>query len=309
MEGRGSSSRLPAWVHVRRDHGCLHEMKALLRGCGLSTVCEEARCPNASLCFANKTATFLILGDVCTRACRFCGVAKGVPAPVDPTEPARVARAARMLGLEHVVITSVTRDDLEDKGARAFARTIRAIKDSIPACTVEVLTPDFGGLRDPLSLVLSERPDVFGHNVETVGRLQEKVRPGADLGRSLGLLEAARELAPHTVVKSGFMVGLGERADEIEDLLRSLAGAGCDIVTIGQYLRPSMRQVEVRRYWEPEAFETWAGLAKSLGIGYCVAGPLVRSSFRARETLDDIRTARGSGDRSPTKEKVWRRSG
>lgn len=286
------STRLPLWLKKKRDLGSLHDLKERLRKSALLTVCEEARCPNISECFMAPCATFLILGGICTRRCLFCSVTKGVPELPDPGEPARIASAVQELGLTHVVITSVTRDDLPDCGAGAFAATIRAVRGSVPGCTVEVLTPDFRGKVESLEAVLDGRPDVFGHNVETVGRLQGSLRPGADLTRSLSLLETAKTMSPDIVVKSGFMVGLGESDDEIQDLLVSLKNAGCDVVTIGQYLRPTMNQTPVRRYWEPESYEKWSNLAKSLGIGYCIAGPFVRSSYRAEETLVAIRSAR-----------------
>lgn len=287
-EGR---CRLPLWLKRNRDFESLHNLKERLRSTGLSTVCEEARCPNISECFRMSAATFLVLGGVCTRGCRFCAVAKGAPAPPALDEPARVASAVAGMGLHHAVITSVTRDDLPDHGAGIFAATIRAIRQAAPGCTVEVLTPDFGGQQDRLETVLMERPEVFGHNVETVGRLQGALRPGANLTRSCSLLRSAKTMCGDTVVKSGFMVGLGEDDDEIAGLLSTLRDAGCDVVTIGQYMRPTRNQVPVRKYWEPGAFERWSNLAESLGIGYCVAGPLVRSSYRAGEILEDVRTA------------------
>ncbi len=301
--------RLPPWAAAVRKAGRLHAVKSLLRASGLSTVCEEARCPNISGCFARSTATFLILGDVCTRACLFCGVRKGRPSPPEPGEAERLAGAVSALGLRHAVITSVTRDDLPDKGALAFARTIRAVRAANPSCTVEVLTPDFMGREDLLAVVLAERPDVFAHNVETVGRLHGVIRPGADLYRSISLLAAARAADRRLRVKSGFMVGLGEDEAEIEGLLGELSGTGCDMVTIGQYLRPSKDQAPVRRYWEPEAFERWGRLAKTLGIGYCVAGPLVRSSYRAREALEALQGAdRADANAKTQKENGWKPS-
>ena len=291
-------TRLPQWLRKNRDLESLHDLKQRLRCSGLATVCEEARCPNISECFSTPTATFLILGDTCTRNCMFCSVAKGFPAPPDLDEPARVASAVSEMGLTHAVITSVTRDDLPDHGAGAFAATIRAIRDLVPGCTVEVLTPDFGGEQHALETVLVEKPDVFGHNVETVKRLQGILRPRADLCRSLSLLTTTKLLAGDIVVKSGFMVGFGERDDEIRELLSEIRYTGCDVVTIGQYLQPTRHQVPVRKYWELEAYEGWSNLAKSIGIGYCVAGPFVRSSYRAGEVLDEIRSARRKQVRS-----------
>jgi lipoic acid synthetase len=286
---RKQPARLPQWLRKNRDRSALHGLKAKLRNAGLSSVCEEARCPNISECFHRPTATFLILGDACTRGCLFCSVTKGHPAPVDHDEPSRLAQAAQDLGLRHVVVTSVTRDDLPDRGASHFAACIRTLREHLPACTVEILTPDFSGGKDHVQTVLKEKPDVFGHNVETVPRLYKEIRPGASLRRSLDLLSTVKGLSPDTVVKSGFMVGLGETLQEIEGLIASLREAGCDVVTIGQYLRPSMAQMDVVRYWEPEYYQDWSNLAESLGIGYCIAGPFVRSSYRAKEVLEEIR--------------------
>lgn len=285
-------ARLPLWLRRNRDPESLHALKSRLRRSGLSTVCEEARCPNIAECFGRPTATFLILGERCTRACSFCSVAKGSPSPPDLDEPARVADAVSEMGLNHAVITSVTRDDLPDGGAQLFASVIRAVRTRSPGCSVEVLTPDFSGRRDPVRTVLAEHPDVFGHNVETVQDLYPHIRPGANISRSLALLEGVKRSSPETVVKSGFMVGLGEDEAQVEELLSSLRDAGCDVVTIGQYLRPSRAQVPVEKYWEPEVYMKWTNLAKSLGIGYCIAGPLVRSSYRAGEVLEEIRSTR-----------------
>jgi lipoic acid synthetase len=201
------------------------------------------------------------------------------------------------MGLEHVVITSVTRDDLPDKGAQGFTLTIRAIRDLIPACTIEILTPDFSGRQDLLEIVLGEKPDVFGHNVEMAERLYPSIRPCSSLTRSLDVLRSIKNISPETIVKSGFMVGLGESESEIKVLLGSLADAGCDVVTIGQYLRPTRLQIPVAHYWEPDFFASWSNLAKSLGIGYCIAGPFVRSSYRAKEVLKDIRDSQHTMDK------------
>jgi len=287
-----SADRLPDWLKKSKDLRSLHCLKARLRRSRLSTVCEEARCPNISECFSRPTATFLILGDTCTRACSFCSVNHGAPVPLDPEEPGSIAEAAHDMGLHHAVLTSPTRDDLPDRGASGFAATIRSVRSRNPGCTVEVLCPDFSGRMDLLDRVLDQRPDVFGHNVETVPRLYPAVRPGAHLDRSLSILEHAKTLYPDMLVKSGFMVGLGEDRDEIEGLLALLAGAGCDVVTIGQYLRPTRAQAPVVRYWEPECFPAWSKLAESLGIGYCIAGPYVRSSYRAREVLEEMENRR-----------------
>lgn len=260
-------------------------MRLRLRQASLCTVCEEARCPNMSECFARHDATFLILGNICTRTCAFCGIDKGYPSALDPQEPMRVASAARELGLKHIVITSVTRDDLPDQGANAFAETIAQVRRILPSSTVEVLTPDFGGQRSTLETVLEAGPDVFGHNMETVPALYKRIRPEADAERSLKVLLWAKTQRPELKVKTGFMVGLGESLSEIRELLVMLGETGVDCVTIGQYLQPTRAQIGVQRYWEPGFFEEWACVAKSIGIRYVVSGPLVRSSYQAREIL------------------------
>ncbi len=267
----------------------LRELKVMLRAASLSTVCEEARCPNISECFSVPTATFLILGDTCTRACRFCSIKKGKPKLPSEDEPFNVAKAAHDLGLKHVVITSVTRDDLADKGAFKFIETIREVRELNPGTTIEVLTPDFGGRQDLVEAVLDAGPDVFNHNVETVKRLHRNIRPGADIDRSLNVLTWAKNCSPGTLVKSGFMVGLGERQEEIMTLLRSLRDAGVDVVTIGQYMRPTLNQIPVEKYWEPRYFDTWAAIGRSMGIKHVISGPLVRSSYHAKEILKEMK--------------------
>ena len=280
--------RLPAWLRNQRELSSLRDVRLRLRKGRLSTVCEEARCPNISECFSRNEATFLILGDVCTRNCTFCSVTGGNPGPPDPDEPVLLAEAANELGLKHVVITSVTRDDLPDSGAGHFAACIREINKRLPGISVEVLTPDFSGRIDFLDIVLEAKPDVFGHNLETVRSLYEMVRPEADLERSLSVLDAAVRHGG-SLVKTGFMVGLGESEQEIKDLILSIKEAGVDILTIGQYMRPTRKQESVSKYWEPEAFEAWAELAKGIGIRYVIASPFVRSSYRAGSILDEIR--------------------
>ncbi len=291
--------RLPDWIKARKDLSALRGLKLRFREGGLFTVCEEARCPNITECFCRPTATYLILGPVCTRSCSFCSVQKGGPLHYDPEEAEKVAESAEKIGLSHVVLTSVTRDDLPDKGAAGFIKTIRAVRRTIPGASVEILTPDFSGRRDLLRAVLDETPDIFGHNVEMVGRLYPSVRPGADLYRSLDLLQTAKARHPGLIVKSGFMVGLGETEKEIAGLIRSLFDAGCDCITIGQYLQPSRAQIPVQKYWEPSYFESWSDLAKSCGIRYVVAGPLVRSSYHAKEVLEKIREQERSEKESP----------
>lgn len=239
-------------------------------------------------CFARHDATFLILGPICTRRCAFCGVRQGRPRPPDDGEPSRVASAAALLDLRHVVITSVTRDDLFDKGAHAFAETIAEVRRKVSGATVEVLTPDFGGERTALDRVLEAGPDCFGHNMETVPSLYAQVRPGADFKRSLGVLSRARAFGTGLSVKSGFMVGLGESRSEILDLIRTMRDIGVDCLTIGQYLQPGRDRMAVREYWEPAHFEEWACFAKSIGIRYVASGPLVRSSYLARELIEGM---------------------
>ena len=231
----------------------------------------------------------MLLGDVCTRACRFCAVAAGRPSPPETAEPGRIARAAAELSLSHVVLTSVSRDDLPDGGSQQFAATVRAIKEIRAGATVEVLTPDFRGDLSSIATVCGAGPDVFGHNLETVPRLYRRVRPGADFRRSLDVLAGARRLQPDAIVKSGLMVGLGETIDEVIEVLRALRSVGVDAVTVGQYLRPSRNHLEVERYWEPREFQEVAAQGRALGLPHVVSGPLVRSSYHAGEILDAIR--------------------
>ena len=279
-------ARPPEWIRERRLRlADLHEVKEVMRSHGLHTVCEEARCPNRGECFSRGTATFLLLGDICTRACGFCDIATGRPRPVDPLEPARVAAAAGRMRLTFVVLTSVDRDDLPDGGAAHFAAAIAALRRMEPAPGIEVLTPDFQGRFASLRTVLEARPDVFNHNVETVPRLYPRVRRGADIGRSLGLLAAARTLDPRVTTKSGFMLGLGEREEEVLELLSRMRAADVDIVTIGQYLRPSRENLPVEEYLHPTVFERYREAGEAMGFRHVFAGPFVRSSYRAEEAL------------------------
>ncbi len=277
----------PAWLKVRApgSPGYVH-LKQLVRQHGLHTVCEEANCPNIGECWHHGTATFMILGDVCTRACGYCNVTHGRPGAVDPTEPARVARAVATLGLRYVVVTSVDRDDLPDGGASVFAATIRETRARVPDCRVEVLIPDFKGSREALRTVLEARPDVLNHNIETVPRVFRTVRPGGRYERSIALLDRARREAPDIPTKSGLMVGLGETWDEIAATLRDLRGTGVQIVTIGQYLRPSQANVPVARFYRPEEFAELQRLALDLGFAHAECGPLVRSSYHAHAQAD-----------------------
>lgn len=286
----------PEWLTVRVPaEGPAPEVDGVLRDLGLRTVCEEARCPNIWDCYHRRTATFLVLGDRCTRNCRFCAVGPGPPAPPDPSEPVRVAEAARRLGLDHVIITSVTRDDLPDGGAGHFVSSIGAVREALPRVTIEVLTPDFGGDGAAVRAVAGAAPDAFGHNVETVPRLYDTVRPQADYERSLGVLRAAA--GSGLVTKSGLMLGLGETEEEVGEVLADLREAGCALVTLGQYLRPSDRQLPVERFVSPGEFERLRETALSMGFRGVAAGPLVRSSYRAGELRSAALAGRGAGGR------------
>lgn len=273
---------LPSWIKKRfPPQEELETMQLLLRTLHLHTVCEEARCPNIGECFRRGTATFMILGEVCTRNCRFCAVKKGIPAPLDPEEPRRVAEAAQKLNLSHVVITSVTRDDLKDGGASVFAQTVREIRELLPKATVEILTPDFKGDERALHLLAKSPPDVFNHNLETVPRLYPQVRPQASYERSLRVLELAKQAMSGVFTKSGLMVGLGESREEVISVLKDLRSVNCDIITIGQYLRPTMQHLPVTRFVPPEEFEEYEKIAYSLGFHWVASGPFVRSSYLA----------------------------
>ncbi len=261
-------------------------VQALIARKGLHTVCQEARCPNLGECYARNTATFLILGDRCTRDCRFCAVTPGTPLPPDPEEPERVARAAAEMGLAYVVITSVTRDDLADGGAAHFAATITAVRRLLPPARVEVLIPDFQGRPEALLTVIRAAPDVINHNVETVPRLYPRVRPQADYRRSLELL--SRVAASGIPAKSGLMLGLGERAEEVRSVLEELHRAGCRILTLGQYLQPSPAHLPVVSWVTPEEFEHWRRLASAIGFAEVASAPLVRSSYRADRSFEAL---------------------
>ncbi|MBI5237651.1 MAG: lipoyl synthase [Deltaproteobacteria bacterium] len=299
-----TAKRLPEWAKKRLGPAqSVRGVKVLLRKRRLHTVCESARCPNIGECFSKPTATFMILGAVCTRRCGFCGVDKlAMLSAVDPDEPRNIALTAKELSLKHVVITSVTRDDISDGGASQFALTIRAIKDTIPAISIEVLTPDFKGDLIALKLVLDARPDIFNHNLETVPSLYSVVRPQADYMRSLGVLEAARDSGVRT--KSGIMAGLGETKEEVKTLLRDLFAVGCSAVTIGQYLRPTKESLDVREYVRPEVFDEYREYGLSIGLKYVYSGPFVRSSYNAelfasqmdeRPNINERGGARGMG--------------
>jgi lipoic acid synthetase len=281
----------PPWLWRRvsaEAEAAVGRMEHLLDDLSLHTVCQEARCPNLAECFGRGTATFMILGEVCTRGCRFCAVKHGRPAPLDPQEPERVADAAARLGLGHVVVTSVTRDDLPDGGAGQFAATIEALHRRLPRATVEVLVPDFRGSCAALESVLAAEPDVLNHNVETVPRLYPGVRPGADYRRSLGLLAYAGARSNHTATKSGLMLGLGERVTEILQVLHDLRGAQCDMLNLGQYLQPTDRQLAVARYVPPDEFKCYQERAEEMGFQGVAAGPLVRSSYQAESLCRNL---------------------
>ncbi|MCC7072572.1 MAG: lipoyl synthase [Deltaproteobacteria bacterium] len=285
-DGETGAAERPPWLRVRAPGGRAAELGALLAERHLHTVCSSAACPNLGECWQAGTATFMILGNHCTRACRFCDVqTSATPAAVDLDEPARVAEAAALLQLAHVVITSVTRDDLEDGGARHFARTLEAVRARLPTATIEVLVPDFGGSEALVQLVLDARPTVFAHNLETCARLTPQIRSGARYHRSLEVLAAAKRRAPTVRTKTGLMLGLGETDEEIVAALHDARAAQVDLVTLGQYLRPSPWNASVQRFVAPARFEELAALARALGFAHVESGPLVRSSYHAERAV------------------------
>ncbi len=282
------ADRLPAWLRRSLPRGNANFFTdRLLRDLRLETVCENARCPNRPECYARKTATFMILGNVCTRPCGFCAVSRGKPSALEADEPDRVAEAAAVLGLRHVVITSVTRDDLADGGAEHFYRTVLAVRARTGAA-VEVLTPDFLGDPAAIDRVLDARPDIYNHNLETVPRLYSRVRRNADYRRSLELLDRVKRREPTVQTKSGIMLGLGETCDEVLDLFADLRAVGCDLLTVGQYLRPSPRHLPVDRYVPPEEFDELGRMARRLGFARVASGPFVRSSYHADEMASPL---------------------
>jgi len=285
----------PEWLKVRAPGSPSYlRLKSLMRELNLHTVCEEAQCPNIGECWHHGTATFMILGDICTRACAYCAVAHGRPHPVDAAEPARVADAIRALELNYVVITSVDRDDLPDGGASVFADTVRATRDRLPGCRIEVLVPDFQGNEAALHAVLDARPDILNHNTETVPRLYRMARSGGRYARTLELFDRSRRYAPDIPTKTGVMVGLGEERDELVATFRELRQVGCEILTIGQYLRPSASHAPMVRYYHPDEFRDLKAAALDLGFVHVESGPLVRSSYHAHETADAYQRAAGS---------------
>ncbi|MHB8324613.1 MAG: lipoyl synthase [Candidatus Dormibacteria bacterium] len=276
--------RRPPWLTVKMPQGRRYsELDQLMRGKRLHTVCEEARCPNIGECWSYGTATFMILGDICTRACAFCAVKSGRPTGLDLDEPQRVAAAVEAMAIRHAVITSVDRDDLPDGGSQIFAATIDLIHRRVPGCQVEVLTPDFQGVESSLRTVMDSSPEIFNHNIETVPRLFPRVRPKSLYQRSLQVLRLAGEMATGSKTKSGLMVGLGESMDEVKQVLRDLSAQGVQLVTVGQYLRPSLKHIRCERFWHPDEFAEVKEYGNSLGFAHIESGPLVRSSYHAHE--------------------------
>ncbi len=272
----------PEWLKVRLPMGPqVEELRRLMRSKSLHTVCEEAHCPNMAECWGAGTATFMILGDTCTRSCGFCAVKSGKPNEIDLAEPGHVGEAVARMGVKHAVVTSVNRDELEDGGARVFAETIREIRRQSPGTSIEVLIPDFRGVLEALDTVLAERPEIVDHNVETVPRLYARVRPQARFERSLEVLRRTKERAPTLVCKTGIMVGLGETKDEVVGTMRAIAEQGTDVLTIGQYLRPSPEHLPIERYWTPAEFVEFRDIGMTMGFDHVESGPLVRSSYHA----------------------------
>ena len=275
--GQPNNRRLPPWLKKSFRNLKSHDVKRLLRKRNLHTVCESAKCPNIFECFSKPTAAFMILGNVCTRNCGFCAVFSGDPLPVNPIEPEEVAKTAVEIGLNHVVITSVTRDDLEDGGAKQFALTINAVRKISSDISVEILTPDL----DPQEILKSGKPDIYNHNIETVPRLYPEVRPQADYNKSLKLIETVKRKAPEVISKSGIMVGLGERFEEVVNVMSDLRTVGCDAITIGQYLQPSKNHLPVEKFIYPEVFDQYKEIGNEIGFKYTTSGPFVRSSYNA----------------------------
>jgi lipoyl synthase len=282
----------PDWLRIKlTTDGNYAEIKEMMRGKTLHTVCEEARCPNIYECWSNRTATFMILGDICTRACRFCAVNTGMPTELDTAEPERVAEAAEQMGLQHCVVTSVARDDLQDGGASIFAATIKAIRKRLPFCRVEVLIPDFMGNWDALQVVMDANPDILNHNIETVERLSDRVRAKAKYSRSLELLKRAKEMKPKIPTKSSIMLGVGEEWDEILQAMDDLRAVDCNILTLGQYLQPTPKHMRIERYVHPDEFAALKAEGKKRGFRHVESGPLVRSSYHAHEQTDSAHAA------------------
>ncbi|PZE21248.1 lipoyl synthase [Paenibacillus xerothermodurans] len=284
--------RKPDWLKIKLTTGENYkELKNMMRDKTLHTVCEEAKCPNIHECWANRTATFMILGDICTRACRFCAVTSGLPTELDLQEPERVAEASEQMGLQHVVVTSVARDDLADGGASIFAATVLAIRQRMPFCSVEVLIPDFMGSESSLRTVLDAKPDILNHNVETVERLSDKVRSKAKYRRSLELLARSKQIAPGIPTKSSIMLGVGEEWSEIIQTMDDLRQVDCNIMTIGQYLQPTTKHLTVKKYYTPEQFAQLKAEGMKRGFSHVESGPLVRSSYHAHEQVKSSQRA------------------
>lgn len=298
MDGTAPRRRHPPWLKVRAPLGQqVHDLKRLLGGLKLNTVCQEAMCPNMGECWSHGVATFMILGDVCTRGCRYCAVSKGKPNELDFAEPGRVAEAVRSMGLRHVVITSVDRDDLADGGAGIFAATIREIRRHRPDCIIEVLIPDFQGSPEALQTVLEERPEILNHNIETVPRLYKTARGGGVYEVSLALLQRAKRLAPDLATKTGMMLGLGEEPDEIRRVMQDLVERGVNILTLGQYLRPTRWHLPVVRHYHPDEFAYWKEAGEAIGFDHVESGPLVRSSYLADRQFASMQEKNGAAPR------------
>ncbi|MEZ2657339.1 lipoyl synthase [Aneurinibacillus aneurinilyticus] len=286
------AERKPEWLKIKLNTGeNFKELKRMMRGKTLHTVCEEARCPNIYECWANRTATFMILGDLCTRACRFCAVKTGLPTELDLAEPERVAEATEQMGLTHVVVTSVARDDLKDGGALVFAKTIQAIRKRTPLCSIEVLIPDFLGNWDALKVVMDAKPDILNHNVETVERLSDRVRSKAKYNRTLELLAKSKEFQPKVPTKSSIMIGVGETTEEIIATMDDLCQVDVDILTIGQYLQPSPKHLPVKKFYHPDEFARLKEEGLKRGFKHVESGPLVRSSYHAHEQVESAAKA------------------
>ncbi|MBI4856254.1 MAG: lipoyl synthase [Acetobacterium woodii] len=275
----------PEWLKVSYNKAAVDEVSGIMARLKLNTVCKEANCPNLGECYKNRTATFMIMGNICTRHCCFCNVTSGVVKPVDPNEPLHLAEAVKELDLKHVVITSVTRDDLQDGGARHFANTIRAVRKLNPEVSIEVLIPDLKGVNDHLDIIIEANPDVINHNVETVQALYPQVRPEANYEQSMHVLDYVKTQAPHIKTKTGIMVGLGETDEQVYQVMDDSLKVGCDIFTIGQYLQPSSKHIEVKEYVIPEKFAVYKKIGEVKGFHYIASSPLVRSSYRAVEAL------------------------
>lgn len=285
----GRKDKKPEWLNKHLDYKSMREMGHLLRNLYLHTVCEEAHCPNMGECFRRQTATFMILGEICTRNCRFCAIPRGQTSVPDPEEPEHLAVAAEKLGLEHVVITSVTRDDLPDGGAEQFAACVRAVRKRLPSVSVEVLIPDFKGDLNALQTVVNANPEIINHNVETVPSLYHEVRPMANYQRSLNVIKNVKELNPAIFTKSGFMLGLGEEEPQVKEMINDLKAVGCNMLTIGQYLPPSKKHALLKEYIHPDRFNALKAYCDEMGFVYTASGPYVRSSYMASDIFKQIK--------------------